>query len=119
VPAHAQLGRIERAGESPEQVQRADDLVSQPHRQGLHCPEPGVGRGGGKAERADHEEDTGWAPIERATPMPLARGRNGWQITAAGPLSQSQAGQTGVRPDGRPGSQPGPRIDYEPATGLT
>ena len=34
-------------------------------------------RGGGKAERADHEEDTGWAPIERATPMPLARGRNG------------------------------------------
>ena len=29
-------------------------------------------RGGGKAERAEHEEDTGWAPIERATPVPLA-----------------------------------------------
>ena len=28
-------------------------------------------RGGGKAERAEHEEDTGWAPIERATPAPL------------------------------------------------
>ena len=33
-------------------------------------------RGGGKAERADHEEDTGWAPVERATPVPLARGRS-------------------------------------------
>ena len=29
-------------------------------------------RGGGKAERAEHEDDTGWAPIERATPVPLA-----------------------------------------------
>jgi uncharacterized membrane protein (DUF2068 family) len=28
-------------------------------------------RGGGKAERAEHDEDTGWAPIERATPLPL------------------------------------------------
>ena len=28
-------------------------------------------RGGGKAERAEHEKDTGWAPIERATPVPL------------------------------------------------
>jgi len=25
-------------------------------------------RGGGKAERAEHEADTGWAPVERATP---------------------------------------------------
>ena len=25
-------------------------------------------RGGGRAERAEREEDTGWAPIERATP---------------------------------------------------
>jgi hypothetical protein len=25
-------------------------------------------RGGGRAERAEHERDTGWAPIERATP---------------------------------------------------
>jgi uncharacterized membrane protein (DUF2068 family) len=30
-------------------------------------------RGGGKAERAEHEKDTGWAPIERATPVPLTR----------------------------------------------
>lgn len=29
-------------------------------------------RGGGKAERAGHERDTGWAPIERATPAPAA-----------------------------------------------
>src|ERR1700728_2389729 len=28
-------------------------------------------RGGGKAERAEHDKDTGWAPIERATPVPL------------------------------------------------
>jgi uncharacterized membrane protein (DUF2068 family) len=27
-------------------------------------------RGGGKAERAEHAADTGWAPIERATPAP-------------------------------------------------
>ena len=30
-------------------------------------------RGGGKAERAQHDADTGWAPIERATPTPGAR----------------------------------------------
>jgi uncharacterized membrane protein (DUF2068 family) len=28
-------------------------------------------RGGGKAERAEHDRDTGWAAIERATPKPL------------------------------------------------
>jgi hypothetical protein len=28
-------------------------------------------RGGDRAERAEHEENTGWAPIERATPVPL------------------------------------------------
>jgi uncharacterized membrane protein (DUF2068 family) len=27
-------------------------------------------RGGGKAERAEHDADTGWPPIERATPAP-------------------------------------------------
>jgi uncharacterized membrane protein (DUF2068 family) len=27
-------------------------------------------RGGGKAERAEHDADTGWAPVERATPAP-------------------------------------------------
>jgi uncharacterized membrane protein (DUF2068 family) len=27
-------------------------------------------RGGGKAERAEQERDTGWAPLERATPRP-------------------------------------------------
>jgi uncharacterized membrane protein (DUF2068 family) len=29
-------------------------------------------RGGGRAERAEHERDTGWAPIERATPAAAA-----------------------------------------------
>jgi uncharacterized membrane protein (DUF2068 family) len=29
-------------------------------------------RGGGRAKRAEHERDTGWAPIERATPAPAA-----------------------------------------------
>jgi uncharacterized membrane protein (DUF2068 family) len=30
-------------------------------------------RGGGKAERAEHDADTGWSPIERATPIPAAQ----------------------------------------------
>jgi uncharacterized membrane protein (DUF2068 family) len=30
-------------------------------------------RGGGKAEQAERERDTGWAPLERATPRPAAR----------------------------------------------
>lgn len=29
-------------------------------------------RGGGKAERAEHDADTGWPPIERATPTPAS-----------------------------------------------
>jgi hypothetical protein len=29
-------------------------------------------RGGGRAERAEQAADTGWAPIERATPTPFA-----------------------------------------------
>jgi hypothetical protein len=29
-------------------------------------------RGGGRAERAEYARDTGWAPIERATPAPGA-----------------------------------------------
>jgi hypothetical protein len=28
--------------------------------------------GGGRAERAEYARDTGWAPIERATPAPAA-----------------------------------------------
>ena len=30
-------------------------------------------RGGGRAERAEHDRDTGWAAIERATPRPLSQ----------------------------------------------
>ena len=30
-------------------------------------------RGGGRAERAEHDADTGWSPIERATPIPAAQ----------------------------------------------
>ena len=29
-------------------------------------------RGGGRAERAEHDADTGWAPLERSTPRPSA-----------------------------------------------
>ena len=29
-------------------------------------------RGGGRAQRAEYDSDTGWAPIERATPAPQA-----------------------------------------------
>ncbi len=52
-------------------------------------------RGGGKAERADHEEDTGWAPIERATPMPLARGRNGVADHGSRPAQLEPSGANG------------------------
>jgi uncharacterized membrane protein (DUF2068 family) len=41
-------------------------------------------RGGGKAERAEHEKDTGWAPIERATPVPLTRPGAKARISANG-----------------------------------
>ncbi|HVV18600.1 MAG TPA: DUF2127 domain-containing protein, partial [Pseudonocardiaceae bacterium] len=37
-------------------------------------------RGGGRAERAEHERDTGWAPLERATPALAA-----WPSTPARP----------------------------------
>src|SRR6202046_2359064 len=40
-------------------------------------------RGGGKAERAEHEEDTGWAPIERATPVPRQGSLAGAKIAEA------------------------------------
>ena len=52
-------------------------------------------RGGGKAERADHEEDTGWAPIEGATPMPLARGRNGVADHGSRPAQPEPSGANG------------------------
>ena len=44
----AQVGLAERAGLGAEQVQRADDLVPQPHRQGMDGAEPGLRRGGGE-----------------------------------------------------------------------
>ena len=37
-----------KAPDGAEQVQRADDLVAQPHRQGLHGGEPGLLGGGGE-----------------------------------------------------------------------
>ena len=42
-------------------------------------------RGGGKAERAEHEKDTGWAPIERATPVPLTPPGAKARVSANGP----------------------------------
>jgi uncharacterized membrane protein (DUF2068 family) len=52
-------------------------------------------RGGGKAERAEHEEDTGWAPIERATPVPLAHGRNGLADCGSRPAQPEPSGAKG------------------------
>ena len=40
------VGAVERPRGGPEQVQRADDLIAQPHRQGLHRGEPGAAGGG-------------------------------------------------------------------------
>jgi hypothetical protein len=42
----AQVGLAERGGAGAEQVERADDLVPQPHRQGIDGAETGAGRGG-------------------------------------------------------------------------
>jgi uncharacterized membrane protein (DUF2068 family) len=52
-------------------------------------------RGGGKAERAEHEEDTGWAPVERTTPVPLARGRNGLADYGSSPAQPEPSGANG------------------------
>jgi hypothetical protein len=46
--ADADGGEVEGARVGAEQVQGADDLLAQPHRQGLHGGEPGVAGGGGK-----------------------------------------------------------------------
>jgi hypothetical protein len=46
--AQPQVGRAERARRGPEQVQRADHLLPQPHRQGLDCAEAVLGSGGGE-----------------------------------------------------------------------
>ena len=43
-------------------------------------------RGGGKAEGAEHDEDTGWAPIERATPVPLTAQGAKAPISASGAI---------------------------------
>jgi uncharacterized membrane protein (DUF2068 family) len=40
-------------------------------------------RGGGKAERAERDADTGWAPVERATPGPATRGNGQRQSESA------------------------------------
>jgi hypothetical protein len=46
--ADPQVAVAERTRVSAEQVQRADDLLAQPHRHGLHGAEPGPGGGGGE-----------------------------------------------------------------------
>jgi hypothetical protein len=46
--ADADGGGVEGARGGPEQVQGADDLLPQPHRQGLHGGEPGVAGGCGE-----------------------------------------------------------------------
>ena len=43
-------------------------------------------RGGGRAERAEHERDTGWEPIERATPGLVS------MVPSQGAQGQSRAG---------------------------
>jgi uncharacterized membrane protein (DUF2068 family) len=56
-------------------------------------------RGGGKAERAEHEEDTGWAPIERATPAPLVPRERDPHSQQTAPL-QAQAAREARGPSG-------------------
>ena len=56
-------------------------------------------RGGGKAERAEHEEDTGWAPIERATPAPLVPRERDPRSQQTAPL-QAQAASEARGPSG-------------------
>jgi hypothetical protein len=47
--------------------------------------------GGGKAERAEHDSDTGWPPIERATPVPSAP-----FPATPGPLPPKSTAKTGA-----------------------
>jgi len=56
-------------------------------------------RGGGKAERAEHEQDTGWAPIERATPVPLVPRERGPHSQQTAPR-QAQATSEARGPSG-------------------
>src|SRR5580692_9491781 len=56
-------------------------------------------RGGGKAERAEHEQDTGWAPIERATPVPLVPRERGPHSQQTAPL-QAEAASEARGPSG-------------------
>jgi Fe-S cluster assembly protein SufB len=51
-PADADAGRVEGAPGGAEEVQGADDLLAQPHRQGLHGGEPGVA-GAGEGQHQD------------------------------------------------------------------
>ena len=46
--ADAYVRGVEGTRDGAEQVQRADDLVAQPHRQGLHGGQPGLLGGGGE-----------------------------------------------------------------------
>jgi hypothetical protein len=46
--AHTYVRGSQGTRDGAEQVQRADDLVAQPHRQGLHGGEPGLLGGGGE-----------------------------------------------------------------------
>jgi hypothetical protein len=46
--ASAYVRGVEGTRDGAEQVQRADDLVAQPHGQGLHGGEPGLLGGGGE-----------------------------------------------------------------------
>jgi uncharacterized membrane protein (DUF2068 family) len=51
-------------------------------------------RGGGKAERAEHDAETGWPPIERATPAPSTP-------SAATGKAAAEVGRSPVAPQGQ------------------
>ncbi len=73
--ADAYVRRGEGARADAEQVQRADDLLAQPHRQGLHGGEPGLPGGGSE-------------------PRPALR--RGSQVRGGDGLARSEAVQAGT-----------------------
>ena len=71
-------------------------------------------RGGGKAERAEYQRDTGWGVIERATPQP---GRTPSTMPQETPAPQeAPAPQQAPAPQETPASQEAPVSQERPTT---
>ena len=109
--ADAQVRRVEAARCGAEQVQRADDLIPQPHRQRLHRREPGPGGGLGEPG----------PPRGRAGQVGSGDGPAGTEALQAGPfvvLQLEQLQQPGFLAGGRRDPQLAARVgQHDPGRG--